>query len=133
MTPEDTVSARCGETFTFEPPEPTAQGQKPRDPAVLASSGENQLWWSVTADNTYECEVWVEEEDDGGFSAFAARLPGVVAQGDDFEGTLSEIQEALSATLASYRARDKKIPWTEEPIESEEGRSITKRWLLVDV
>lgn len=127
------TSVEHGKMHCFVSPKPTAEDNRPRDPSDLACIERRLLLWAQYGGNTYECEVWVEPEEEGGFYAFAARLPGVVAQGEDLEAALSQIEQALRATLASYIERKKPIPWSEEPTESEEGRSITKRWLLVDV
>ncbi len=93
---------------------------------------EHGLTWTLYGGGVYECEVWVLQEDDGSFSAFAARLPGVVAQGDDPEHAFYEIQRALTATIISYKEVGQPVPWSDEPIKLETEREISKRWILVN-
>ncbi|MEW6072919.1 MAG: type II toxin-antitoxin system HicB family antitoxin [Planctomycetota bacterium] len=91
--------------------------------------------WTTYGGGVYECEVWVAEEAEGGFSACAAQLPGVVAQAEDIDRVLYEIQRALSATIASYITRGEDVPWTDEPTAGLElvETPLLKRWILVNV
>jgi len=108
-------------------------GGEPASPQEIPEEG--VAIWNVYGGGVYECEVWVAEEAEGGFSACAAYLPGVVAQAEDIDRVLYEIQRALSATIASYTARRESIPWTDEPTAGLElvETPVMKRWILVNV
>ena len=43
-------------------------------------------------DNTFECRTVICPEDEGGFSAFALRLPGVVSQGETRDEALKNLR-----------------------------------------
>jgi predicted RNase H-like HicB family nuclease len=87
--------------------------------------------WEQPEPSVYECEVWFLAETAGGYSAFAAYLPGVVSQGETEEEALRELSEAIHAALESYRARGRKTPWSEEPIDLEGAEPTLKKWVLV--
>jgi predicted RNase H-like HicB family nuclease len=85
--------------------------------------------WDIFGnDRPYECEIAVIREEEG-FSAHAAKLPGVVGQGDTLEAAIEDITQALQVVLAEYRnAGD--IPWTAQTIV---GEVVTTKWILVHV
>ena len=58
-----------------------------------------------------EHTVYLLPEEDGGFSAFAADLPGCVSQGDTQEEALANIRESMEALIATYRKQGQPIPW----------------------
>lgn len=95
-----------------------------------SAPGESGHWTTYGA-GVYQCEVWVVRETGGEYSAFAAHLPGVVAQGADPEEAIAEIQSAAGATIRSYVDLGRSIPWTREPIDLEELVPLVKRWVLV--
>ncbi len=82
-------------------------------------------------ENTYECRVLLCPEKDGGYSAHALRLPGVVSQGESKEEALENIADAFRAAISVYREQGEAIPWTNLQIDRPE-RSI-ERWILVNV
>lgn len=123
-------------SFSFTQKHGEAQaGGELASPQEQEAPEEGVAVWSVYGGGVYECEVWVAEEAEGGFSACAAYLPGVVAQGEDIDRVLYEIQRALSVTIASYTARGGSIPWTDEPTAGLElvEAPVMKRWILVNV
>ena len=56
------------------------------------------------------CHVALIPEDDGSFSAVVLNLPGVGSCGDTEEDAMSNVQDAIDATLASYHADGEDIP-----------------------
>ena len=88
--------------------------------------------WIVDANKVFECHVVLEPDDDGGFVVYAARLPGVVSEGDTETEALENISEALQGALRSYLDSPTGIiPWSEM---SEELSSKAKEvWILVHV
>ena len=59
----------------------------------------------------HECPVYLVAEEDGGFSASVATLPGCHSQGDSEEEALRNIIEALEGVLEAYHAREMPVPW----------------------
>ncbi len=85
----------------------------------------------VLGDYTYECRALICPEAEGGFSAFALRLPGVVSQGETEEEAFANIVEAFQAVLRCYMDDAGEIPWEDAEIERTKG--CKERWILVDV
>jgi predicted RNase H-like HicB family nuclease len=80
----------------------------------------------------YRCHVIICPEEDGGYSAVALRLPGVVSQGDTEDEALHNIAEAFRGAVQTYLDDDGGIPWQDScDMECTEGS--VKRWILVDV
>ncbi len=79
----------------------------------------------------YECRVLLCPEDDGGYSAIALRLPGVVSQGDSIAEALANIAEAFSAAVGLYLEEGGQIPW--QDVEVERTKGWVERWILVNV
>ena len=88
-------------------------------------------WEHLQDKNVFECRVLLCPEDEGGYSAHALRLPGVVSQGDSIEEALNNIEDAFRETLLSYREERQDIPWAAVKIERPQG--AIERWTLVDV
>jgi len=87
--------------------------------------------WKRLDENTYECRVLLCPEHDGGYSAHALRLPGVVSQGESEAEALDNIADAFRAAISVYREQGGAIPWTNLQIDRPKG-SI-ERWILVNV
>ncbi len=87
--------------------------------------------WKEFQDGTYECRVLLCPESDGGFSALALRLPGVVSQGETIEEALGNIADAFQATVQSYLEAGAPIPWSD--ISAERPKDCLERWILVNV
>jgi len=88
-------------------------------------------WTGGLDSNTYECKVLLCPESEGGFSAHAVRLPGVVSEGETETEALANIADAYRAALQSYRDSEMEIPWSDEQFERPEGSK--ELWILVDV
>ena len=87
--------------------------------------------WEPLAENTYECRVLLCPEKDGGYSAHALRLPGVVSQGESEAGALDNIRDAFRAAISVYREQGEAIPWTN--LEMDRPKGSIERWILVNV
>ena len=81
---------------------------------------------------TYECRTLLCPEAEGGFSAHAIYLPGVVTQGETEEEALAMMADAFREAVLSYRAEQMPIPWQDEPIVQRTAGS-KERWILVNV
>ena len=89
----------------------------------------NEMEWS-SPDRTFECAVVFEPEDSGGFSIYAASLPGVASQGDTEENAIANIAEALQGVIADYIESGDAIPWKEKDLRPCDPNV---RWVRVDV
>lgn len=91
----------------------------------------NALNWQPLGDNTYECRVLLCPEPNGGYSAFAMRLPGVVSEGETIEEALGNIADAFQAAVQTYLDSSESIPWSN--VELERPNNCMERWILVNV
>ena len=79
----------------------------------------------------HECRAVIVPDEDGGYCAFARRLPGVVSQGDTVDEAFTNVCEAFAATLETYRELKMEIPW--EQIALDHGKTSQERWAMVHV
>ena len=70
----------------------------------------SQCTWE-SFERRYFCQVVLTPEDDGGYSALALRLPGVVSQGETEDEALRNIAEAFRAAVQMYLEDGGSIPW----------------------
>ncbi len=70
------------------------------------------------------------EEEEGGYSSYAARLPGVVSQGETIAEALRNTEDAFRAAIGCYREHGEAIPWQELPPRSPDE---IERRVVVDV
>ena len=85
-----------------------------------------------TLERTYRSRVILCPEEDGGYSAVAQRLPGVVSQGDTEEDALRNIAEAFQGAVRMYLEDGGNIPW-QDIDDTGFPRGSMERWILVDV
>ena len=88
-------------------------------------------WEKFVDANVFECRVLLCPEPEGGYSAHALRLPGVVSQGDSIAEALENITEAFRGAISVYQEGNQGIPWEQITIDRP-ARSL-ERWILVDV
>ena len=79
----------------------------------------------------YECQAVLCPEEDGGFSAHVANLPGVVSQGETQDDALTNLREAFVGAIETYREMGMEIPWSDKDL-SFCGENCQRRWILVD-
>ena len=85
-------------------------------------------------ERTYRCQVILCPEEEGGYSALAKRLPGVVSQGETEDEALVNIAEALRGALSVYLGEpNASIPWSDEDADIDRPVGSIERWILVDV
>ena len=65
----------------------------------------------------YRCHVGLIPEDDGTWSALVLNLPGAASCGSTREEALTNVQEAVLATIESYAIAGEEIPWEVCPAE----------------
>ena len=87
--------------------------------------------WEPFGDNVFECRVLLCPEPEGGYSAYALRLPGVASQGDCIAEALENIKEAFRGAISVYQDDNQEIPWEQITIDRPAGS--LERWILVDV
>ncbi len=96
----------------------------------LGGSLDKSGWKTFDDGRTFECRVLLYPEAGGGFSAIAARLPGVVSEGETEKEALDNIAEAFQGAVAHYLDDRGAIPWTDVAVERTEG--CKERWIIVD-
>ncbi|MBA3483811.1 MAG: type II toxin-antitoxin system HicB family antitoxin [Pirellulales bacterium] len=72
----------------------------------------------------------VPEEEAGGYSVFAADLPGAASQGETVEEAVSNIREVLTELVQYYIGELGHIPWGNA--EAEVTNSTIEKWILVN-
>lgn len=79
----------------------------------------------------FECRGFVYADEDGGFCAYATRLPGVYGEGETVEEAFSDLCDAFQMALEIYREEGKQIPWRDRQVD--EGRHGAELWAVVNV
>lgn len=87
--------------------------------------------WQRFAGQAYECRVFLVPEEEGGYSAHAIRLPGVVSEGEAIEEALANIADAFKGAIQAYLANGRAIPWGSAEIER--TKDTEERWIVVNV
>ena len=75
--------------------------------------------WEQHENRVFRCHVYLRPEYPG-FSVRAARLPGVVSQGEDEQEALDNIAEAYQGAIESYRTHKEEIPWCPDTKDQDE-------------
>ena len=83
--------------------------------------------------NVFECRALLCPEPEGGYSAHALRLLGVVSQGESVEEALANLKDAFRETLRSYSEDNEEIPWSDDDIETNRPAGSIEKWILVNV
>ena len=71
------------------------------------------------------------DEEEGGFSVFAANIPGVVSQGETVEEATANISEAFIGMLEACRKRGQPLPYSDRPVIGMTS-DCQKLWITVD-
>jgi predicted RNase H-like HicB family nuclease len=83
----------------------------------------------ATVERSFRCQVHLRPEEEGGFSAYAATLPGAVGQGETEDEALADVRAGLEALIGYYLEAGRPIPWSERPEPLEAGE--TQHWVDV--
>jgi predicted RNase H-like HicB family nuclease len=90
-----------------------------------------RITWKQPSPPAHEFDAILCPEEEGGYSAFAVRYPGVVSQGDTVEEAKENIAEAFLAVLESRRKHGEGLEFSDElPVDPSAG-SLRVR-ILVD-
>jgi len=84
--------------------------------------------WQTMPAGTFECDVCLVPEDEGGYSAYLPHLPGVVSEGETLEDAAERIVEAFLGAVEVYKEQNKPIPWLEH---AEETPDNAKVWRII--
>jgi predicted RNase H-like HicB family nuclease len=104
-----------------------------REGAVTFDVPPNQEWKKNNG-HTYECRVILSPEDEGGYSAHAVNIAGVVSEGNDIPDAIANIREAFAATLEYYLESQTAIPWRSgDPEFFDSLKNSIELWISVDV
>jgi antitoxin HicB len=91
----------------------------------------SEVGWHQFVGTTYECQIWLHPESEGGYSATMPLLRGVISEGDTMDEALSNISEAFLAAVESYRDRGIEVPWQRDACEVKPS-GVIEKWILVD-
>ncbi len=85
----------------------------------------NQQGWVIIPEGTIKRfrAVFVHDED-GGYTVFAANLPGVVSEGETVSEATANITEAFELAIETYKDLGRPIPW--KKVQSECKACIIK-------
>ncbi len=72
----------------------------------------------------YRCRVHLIPDDESGFTAYSATLPGVVSEGETEAEALANVAEAFEGTIRSYRSHGERIPWLDVPRQPEPAELV---------
>ena len=86
-------------------------------------NGLKPIEWEQAPKRTYACRAMICEDEDGGFFAYATRLPGVVGEGDTFQDAVESVKEGFESVLGNYLASGD-IPWQDEVVH-EQGTLVS--------
>lgn len=70
----------------------------------------DQMEWDMP-DRVYVCRAWFTPDDDGGFTVIAAKLPGVISEGDTENEAMENIIDAFRESILSYQEDEIDVPW----------------------
>jgi predicted RNase H-like HicB family nuclease len=87
--------------------------------------------WQKPSRPTHKFLAVFYPEEEGGFSAFAQRYPGIVSQGETVDEAKANIKEAFVAMLAACRKRGKSLEFSNEPM-IEVHAACQQAWITVD-
>lgn len=72
----------------------------------------------------YELPITIQEEKEGGFSAFCPVWKDCYAQGETVEETISEISYVASSLIELYKEEDLRIPLKLKKTEKNESKEF---------
>lgn len=135
------VVAGVFDRLSFIPKERMEKAELAKENLVLGGMQAGSPWaflsillgasqWKPFGERTFECRVLLYPETGGGFSAIAARLPGVVSEGETEKEALDNMAEVFQGAVAFYLDERGAIPWAEVAVERTEG--CKERWIVVD-
>lgn len=79
----------------------------------------------------YELPISIQEEDDGGYTAFCPIWKDCYAQGETIEEVINEISYVASSLIELYKEEDLEIPLKLKKTEQNKGNSIMFNFPLI--
>lgn len=105
-----------------------------RDDRVAVDSSQRSMkalnWNFYASGQAYVLVARLIEEKEGGYSSYAARLPGVISQGETIDEAVRNTEDAFRAAIGSYHEHGEAIPWQDLPPKAPDE---IERWVVVDV
>jgi antitoxin HicB len=87
--------------------------------------------WSKFGNRTFQCRVLICPEEDGGYSAHAIRLPGVVSQGETVDEAIANVRDACQGAIQAYLEAGNSVPWVQDD-SLDRPKGSLERWILVN-
>lgn len=66
---------------------------------------------AATTDRLIRLTIHLEQQPEGGYTATAPQLPGLVTEGDTVAEAMANVEDALAALLELYEDTGKEIPF----------------------
>lgn len=79
----------------------------------------------------YELPITIQEEKQGGFTAFCPSWKDCYAQGETIEEAISEISYVASSLIELYKEEELGIPLKLKKIEKNQGTSLNLNFPLI--
>ncbi len=88
-------------------------------------------WDHIEHGRMLRCLVYVVSEQSGGYSAFAADLPGASSQGESVTEVTENVADAIKGVIACFVDDKDEIPWEDAGIET--NVDTIEKWVVVNV
>ncbi len=75
-----------------------------------------KMKWTIQNPPPHEFLAIICPEEEGGFSIYAATIPGVISQGETEDEARQNIAEAFLAMLEACRKRGEPLPYSARPV-----------------
>ena len=87
--------------------------------------------WDRFDSGVYRCEVRLEAQEEGGYTAYLPSLPGVISEGSTRREAIANIKEATVGAIRVYSEAGDAIPW--DPAECPLPPGEIAKWIVVHV
>jgi predicted RNase H-like HicB family nuclease len=74
-------------------------------------------WSTFEHERRLRCRVLIVPEAEGGYSVFAADLPGAASQAETIDDAKRNIEDALTEVIRCYRDAGEEIPWGDAGVQ----------------
>jgi predicted RNase H-like HicB family nuclease len=108
-------------------------------PAILEAIIESESYARSVAphvewqnNSAYRCDVYVEQDDNGRYTAYVLNLPGAASDGDSVEEAIENVAESVRGLILVYKDSGEAIPWKDYTNEDIPANARRKR-ILVNV
>lgn len=90
----------------------------------------NIAWAEFAHGAAHRCRIFIVPEEEGGYSVFAADLPGAASQGESIDEAKNNIEDVLTEMIRYHRGRNEDIPWDDAGIQK--SADTIEKWVTVN-